>query len=467
MNIKSPRFLSLSFVLFVFQLSSLNLSAGELPDFTDLVEEHGDAVVNISTMQKLSNKRTAQPWGPNNQDIPDILRHFFGEQINPPQGERESLGSGFIISKDGYILTNNHVVQNAEKIIVSLSDRRQLKAELVGADKRSDLALLKINATDLPSVKLGQSKDLRVGEWVFAIGSPFGFDHTVTAGIVSAIDRSLPRENYVPFIQTDVAINPGNSGGPLFNLQGEVIGIISQIYTRTGGFMGLSFAVPVDVARNVVQQLKSQGFVDRGWLGVVIQETDRDLAESFGLDKPVGAVVTQVLKGSPAEKAKFKPGDVILEFDNRSILKAADLPKWVGQAVIGKKVPVKIMRAKKTRTLYLTVGVLPKDEMESKAPEVGKSKENNRLGIEVRNLSSAEKQQFEIAEGVMVSQVLAGAGKDAGLQHGDIITLLNGEPITDIKRFIKLVSKLPSGKAANVLINRRGHSQFLSMWIKD
>ena len=466
MNIKSPLLLSLSFTLFVLQFASVNLSAGDLPDFTGLVEEHGAAVVNISSVQKPSNKRAVQPWGPNSEDIPDILRHFFDEQIKPPQGERESLGSGFIISKDGYILTNNHVVQNAEKIIVSLNDRRQLKAELIGADKRSDLALLKVNATDLPSVKLGHSKDLKVGEWVFAIGSPFGFDHTVTAGIISAIDRSLPRENYVPFIQTDVAINPGNSGDPLFNLQGEVIGINSQIYTRTGGFMGLSFAIPVDVAKNVVLQLKSQGFVDRGWLGVVIQETDRDLAESFGLDKPVGAVVTQVLKGSPAEKAKFKAGDVILEFDKHSILKAADLPKLVGQATIGEKVPVKIMRAKNPKTLYLTVGVLPKDEMASNVPDVGGSKENNRLGIEVRNLSSAEKQKFEVAQGVVVSQVFVGAGKDAGLQYGDIITLLNGEPITDTKAFTKLVSKLPSGKAANLLINRRGRSQFLTIRLK-
>ena len=466
MNIKSPRFLPLSFLLFIFQFTSVNLSAGELPDFTGLVEEHGPAVVNISTVQKPRNKKAVQPWEPNNEDIPDILRHFFGEQINPPQGERESLGSGFIISKDGYILTNNHVVQNAEKIIVSLSDRRQLKAELVGVDKRSDLALLKVNTTGLPSVKLGHSKDLKVGEWVFAIGSPFGFDQTVTAGIVSAIGRSLPSENYVPFIQTDVAINPGNSGGPLFNLQGEVIGINAQIFTRTGGFMGLSFAIPVDVAKNVVQQLKSQGFVDRGWLGVVIQETNRDLAESFGLDKPVGAVVTQVLKGSPAEKAKFKAGDVILEFDKRSILKAADLPKLVGQAAIGEEVPVKIMRAKKTKTLYLTVGVLPKDEMEIKAPDVGGSKESNRLGIEARNLSSAEKQQFEVAGGVVVSQVFVGAGKEAGLQRGDIIILINGEPIINTKTFAKLVGKLPSGKAANLLINRRGHSQFLTIRLK-
>lgn len=452
---------------FVIQFTSLKLVAQELPDFTGLVEKYGSAVVNISTVQKVDNRRIFNPWGQGGEEIPEIFRHFFGEQMEPPQRERESLGSGFIISEDGFILTNNHVVKDAKEIIVSLSDRRQLKAELVGADKRSDLALLKIEASNLPLVKMGSSKDLKVGEWVFAIGSPFGFDHTVTAGIVSAIDRSLPRENYVPFIQTDVAINPGNSGGPLFNMMGEVIGINAQIYSRTGGFMGLSFAIPVDVAMDVVQQLKSQGYVNRGWLGVVIQETDRDLAESFGLEKPVGAVVTQVLKDSPADKAKFREGDVILEFNNQKIDQAADLPRLVGQTTIGKKVPVKIIRNRTAKTLYLTVGALPKDEAEGAVAPLGQNSGKNRLGVEVRALTSDELKKFDVENGVIVLQVFPGSGREAGLRQGDIIKMINGKALVNAEDFTKIVNKLPAGKAANILVNRRGHSQFLTVRIKD
>lgn len=461
-----PVLFSFAILFFALPFGSLNLVAQELPDFTGFVEQYGSAVVNISTVQKTNNRRTFQPGRPN-EEIPEIFRHFFGEQVEPPKSEGESLGSGFIISEDGYILTNNHVIQNAEEIIVSLSDRRQLEAELIGADKRSDLALLKIKATNLPLVKLGHSQDLKVGEWVFAIGSPFGFDHTVTAGIISAIDRNLPRENYVPFIQTDVAINPGNSGGPLFNMQGEVIGINSQIYSRTGGFMGLSFAIPVDVATDVVQQLKSQGYVDRGWLGVVIQEVDRDLAESFGLDKPVGALVAEVLKGSPAETAKLKAGDVILEFNGRKIQKASDLPKRVGQTTIGKKVPVKIMRAKKTKTLSLTVGTLPEDETVTEKPSVGKISESNRIGVDVSNLNAEQRQQFEVEQGVVITQVFAGVGREAGLRSGDIITMINGKAVADTAAFDKIVTQLPAGKTANLLVKRRGHSQFVTIRLKE
>lgn len=455
------------FAMFFFclPLSSINVAAQELPDFTGLVDQYGPAVVNISTVQKTNNRRALQPGFPN-EEIPEIFRHFFGDPGAVPRSERASLGSGFIISEDGYILTNNHVIQNAEEIIVSLSDRRQLEAELVGADKRSDLALLKIKATDLPLVKLGSSQNLKVGEWVFAIGSPFGFDHTVTAGIISAIDRSLPRENYVPFIQTDVAINPGNSGGPLFNMQGEVIGINSQIYSRTGGFMGLSFAIPVDVVVNVVEQLKSQGYVDRGWLGVVIQEIDRDLAESFGLDKPVGALVAEVLKGSPAEKANLKAGDVILEFNGHKIQEASDLPSRVGQTAIGKKVPVKIMRAKKAKTLSLTVGALPEDEAVAAKPSAGRASESNRIGVEVSNLSAAQGKQFDVEQGVIISQVFAGVGMEAGLRRGDIIIMINGMPVADTQAFDKIVTELPAGKTANLLVKRSGHSQFVTIRLK-
>ncbi|VAV96064.1 HtrA protease/chaperone protein, partial [hydrothermal vent metagenome] len=302
-----------------------------LPDFTGLVEKNGAAVVNISTEEKRDKRSKRIPRRfqdmPENGPFGEWFKHFFGEEGEGNNGEgngfggphryAQSLGSGFIISKDGYVLTNNHVVADADKIIVRLSDRRELEAELIGTDKRSDLALLKIEGDDFPVVKIGSSETLKAGEWVLAIGSPFGFDYSVTAGIVSAKGRSLPRENYVPFIQTDVAINPGNSGGPLFNLDGEVVGINSQIYSRTGGYMGLSFAIPIDVVMNVVEQLKSDGHVVRGWLGVLIQDVTRELAESFGMKKPHGALVARVLPNSPAEAAGFKIGDIVVKFNGK------------------------------------------------------------------------------------------------------------------------------------------------------
>ena len=299
----------------------------QLPDFTQLVEQASPAVVNISTTQKLPERRVSNMGQmPDLEGLPPGLRDFFERSIPQPprsgggrQREAQSLGSGFIISPDGYILTNNHVVADADEIIVRLSDRSEMKAKLIGTDPRSDVALLKIEGKNLPVLKLGKSQDLKAGQWVVAIGSPFGFDHTVTQGIISAIGRSLPNESYVPFIQTDVPINPGNSGGPLFNLAGEVVGINSQIYTRSGGFMGVSFAIPIDVAMDVSNQLKSGGKVSRGWLGVVIQEVNKDLAESFGLEKPAGALVAQVLEDGPAAKGGLQVGDVILSMNGQPI----------------------------------------------------------------------------------------------------------------------------------------------------
>ena len=333
---KSMRYLmSIAVCMFFYT----HLALAELPDFTKLVKKYGEAVVNISTVKKGDNEREKfherLPM-PDGTPFDEYLRRFFGEQergIEPR--EARSLGSGFVISEDGYLLTNHHVIKDADEILVRLQDRRQLVATLIGSDKRSDVALLKIDANDLPKVKLGSSDDLKVGEWVLAIGSPFGFDHTVTAGIVSAKGRSLPNDNYVPFIQTDVAINPGNSGGPLFNMDGEVVGINSQIYSRTGGFMGLSFAIPMEVVMNVVEQIKTQGFVSRGWLGVQVQDVTRKLAESFGMDAPKGALVAKVMVDSPAEKADFKVGDVIIEFNNKKIDTSAVLPPLVGMTSIG------------------------------------------------------------------------------------------------------------------------------------
>lgn len=331
-------------LLMWLMLSSAVQARGGLPEFTELVAENGDAVVNISTKSKQTEMAGSPSPLPPGMEMPegtpfdDFFKRFFGDPSQPRAPMPSSLGSGFVLSSDGYILTNHHVIKDADEIIVRFSDRTELVAELLGSDERSDVALLKVNAEgmNLKAVKLGDSNDLKVGEWVLAIGSPFGFDYSATAGIVSALGRSLPSDSYVPFIQTDVAINPGNSGGPLFNLDGEVIGINSQIYSRTGGFMGVSFAIPVDTVMNVVEQIKDKGYVSRGWLGVVIQDVTRELAESFGLDKPRGALVSRVVPGSPAEKAGFETGDVILKFDDRTVDASSDLPPIVGRTAIGK-----------------------------------------------------------------------------------------------------------------------------------
>ena len=327
--------------------------ASSLPDFTKLVEENSAAVVNISTKQKRSLRHPSikgfeMPDLPEDSPFNDLFRRFFGEGNGGEGHERQydsrSLGSGFFISEDGYLLTNHHVAVDADEILVRLSDRREFVAEVVGTDKRSDIALLKIDADNLPVVKVGGSTDLKVGEWVLAIGSPFGFDHSVTQGIVSAKGRSLPSDSYVPFIQTDVAINPGNSGGPLFNLDGQVVGVNSQIYSRTGGFMGLSFAIPIEMAMDVAEQLKTRGHVTRGWLGVLIQDVTRQLAESFGMDTPHGALVAKVLEGSPAEKAGIRVGDIIVSFDGKRIGNSSVLPPLVGATRIGRKVELKVIR---------------------------------------------------------------------------------------------------------------------------
>ena len=358
--------------------------ARSFPEFTQLVEEASPAVVNITATRQVTRNNRLE--SPNNQDMPEFFRRFF--ENNPGRSQpRPAAGSGFIISSDGYILTNNHVVEDADEIIVALSDRREREAELIGSDPASDLALLKINAKDLPTVKLGNSERLKVGEWVVAIGSPFGFELSVTAGIVSAKGRSLPDENgnYVPFIQTDVAINPGNSGGPLFDLEGEVVGINSQIFTRSGGFMGLSFAIPIDVAMEVVEQLKEKGSVSRGWLGVLIQRVDRDLAESFGLDRATGALITQVLIDSPAEQGGLKEGDVILKFNGRDIDLSSDLPHIVGRTKAESTVDVEIIRGGEPETLEVTVGLLPtREERISRASGPGT---DNRLGLVVEDLA--------------------------------------------------------------------------------
>ncbi|SEI63682.1 serine protease Do [Allopseudospirillum japonicum] len=458
----SARRYALFGVLVLAGLMSLvpEVQARSLPDFTELVEEASPAVVNISTT-RVVNQRSGLQGFMNPEELPQLFRHFFGDQLpfNLPEGKavpRQSLGSGFIISEDGYILTNNHVVEEADEIIVRLSDRRELTAKLIGSDPKTDIALLKIEARDLPVVELGKVSRLKVGEWVLAIGSPFGFDHTVTAGIISAMGRSLPNETYVPFIQTDVAINPGNSGGPLFNLKGEVIGINSQIYTRSGGFMGLSFAIPIDVAMNVVEQLKEDGRVVRGWLGVQIQEVDRDLAKSFGLDRPMGALIASVDEQGPAARSGIQSGDIVLEFDGHEISRAGDLPPAVGNLRPGNQAYAKVWREGRLMTLTVEVGARPEENKLA----TSQSAQNAPLGLIVKTLEEGTHQP---RYGVQVERVLEGEAARAGIQVGDVITRLGYTRIRSVQDWQALVGNLASGEVVHLHVVREGRSHFVAI----
>ena len=476
--VATSRLLVLLSTLLFFSANGFAVTRG-LPDFTDLVETYGPAVVNISTVQKQKSKRSfkhSMPEMPEGGQFPDWFKRFFGEEggeegeFNGRERKAQSLGSGFVLSKDGYILTNNHVIEDADKIIVRLSDRREIDAELIGRDERSDLALLKIEAKELPVVKLGSSKKLKPGEWVLAIGSPFGFDYSVTAGIVSAKGRSLPRENYVPFIQTDVAINPGNSGGPLFNLDGEVVGINSQIYSRTGGYMGVSFAIPIDVAMNVVEQLKSDGHVTRGWLGVLIQDVTRDLAESFNMDKPHGALVARVLPDSPAEAAGFEVGDIVVKFNGNEIDHSSDLPPMVGVTPINKSIPVEIIRNGKAKEIKVKIGELPKeDDIKVSSSRNGSSKTDERLAIVVSNITDEQRERLDLSSegGIYVKEVKNGPASDAGIRRGDVIMMVNNINIKDSDHFEEVVTELPEDKSVPVLVHRRGSPIFLAMKVPE
>lgn len=437
-----------------------------LPDFREIVKDHSPAVVKIMVEQSLAARGHGQGMP---DEVPEYLRRFFEHRGGTPgQGpQRRGMGSGFIISDDGYILTNNHVVEGSDSILVRMSDRREFEAELVGTDPRSDLALLRIQADGLPTLSLAQDDDIDVGEWVLAIGSPFGLDYSVSAGIVSAKGRSLPtqkNENYVPFIQTDVAINPGNSGGPLFNLEGEVVGVNSQIYTRGGGSIGLSFAIPASVARNVVDQLKTNGKVTRGWLGVSIQDVDKNLAESFGLKRPRGALVAQVSKDSPAEKGGIREGDVIVSFNNKAIPSSSDLPHVVGLITPGTTVPVEVIRNKKSKTLKVKVGGLDANQSYSLAAKDDDKTSAGRLGLSVENVPAASLEEYGLSGGVMVGDVQPDSlAADAGIIPGDIITLVNTTPIKSVKSFRKAVAGLTGGRSVPLRLIRRGAPMFIGI----
>jgi len=454
------------FLIVLFNQNAL----AQLPDFTEMVKSNGVAVVNISTTQKASPEAENAPEEPQiPEGMPPEMEEFFKRFLNEQGGgnlprDTTSLGSGFIISSDGYILTNHHVVKDADEIVVKFSDRRELLAKVIGSDARTDVALIKVEAKDLPAVTIGEPNKLQVGEWVLAIGSPFGFEQSVTAGIVSAKGRSLPGGNYVPFIQTDVAINPGNSGGPLFNMEGKVVGINSQIYSRTGGFMGLSFSIPMDVVMNVVDQIKTSGKAAHGWLGVQIQDVTRELAETFGMKKPQGALVAKILPGSPAEKAELQIGDIITEFNGQQIETSGDLPPMVGITPINDKATLKIIRQGEVKTIEFKVGLLP-DEVDKLADAKAAPKlAHNRLSINVIDLTNEQRKALDIAKnGVIVQDVAKGPAKDAGIQRGDVILRIQNNVIRDTDDFEKTIKKLPAGKSVAVLIQRQGSPVFLAI----
>lgn len=445
------------------------------PDFTGLVEQNHQAVVNISTT-RTEERRTREAIPPQFRGLPDdFLRHFFGfdpreeGRRQAPERRSQSVGSGFIISQDGYILTNHHVIDGADDVIVRLSDRQEYKAEVVGSDPRTDVALLKVEAKGLPTVKVGNSDDLKVGSWVLAIGAPFGLDYTVTAGIVSAKGRNLPDDSYVPFIQTDVAINPGNSGGPLINLAGEVIGINAQIFTRSGGFMGLSFAIPIEIAMNVVEQIQQTGSVERGFLGVQVQEVTSDLARSFNMEKPAGALVAQAYPDTPAERAGIESGDIILQFDGRTIDKSTDLPPAVGMTPLNRDVEIVILRQGKRMTLTTQLAALDEGEKTASRtapkPEPEKLK-STRLNIELEALTKEQLDRFNLPFGVGVAKVEDGLGRKNGILPGDILVSINFQPIRSAGDVDAVLANVKPGQSLPVRVVRNGRSIFLAFVVE-
>ncbi len=457
--------------VFAVLVSSLFLVAGNaraaLPEFTQLVKDVGPAVVNISTTQK-ARQQEMFPGFPMDPDDPrsEFFRRFFGAPPGGQQPQARSLGSGFIISSDGTVLTNAHVVKDADEILVKLSDQREEPAELVGLDERTDVAVLRIKAKGLPAVKIGNSDRLEVGEWVLAIGSPFGLEHTATSGIVSAVGRTLPSDAYVPFIQTDAAVNPGNSGGPLFNTQGEVIGINSQIYSRSGGYMGLSFAIPINVAMRVAQQIQSTGHAAHGYLGVTVQPVTPALAQSFGLDKARGALVANVAADSPAAKAGIEAGDVILSFNGQALGSAGDLPPLVGSANVGDTAALRVLRDGKERTVNVKVGALSDDGAGAPAGKPAAQAKGGRLKLAVVDLDPAQRQQLDVPKGgVLVMAVGDGPAARAGLARGDVILRLGDSAVKDVAQFKALVDKLPAGRAVPLLVQRRGNPLFLALTV--
>ena len=457
-------------IALIFQagIASSVQASPQAPDFVRLVKENSAAVVNINTTANAKargSQRMPFPDMPEDAPFNELFKHFFRQM--PPGGtqgeERNSLGSGFIITKDGYILTNAHVVKDADKIDVGLFDHRQSAAKVIGVDERTDVALLKIDGHDLPTVKIGDSEKLQVGEWVLAIGSPFGLDYTATQGIVSAVGRSLPNDAYIPFIQTDVAVNPGNSGGPLFNTEGEVVGINSQIVSNTGGYMGLSFAVPIRVAMKVADELRTHGHVTHTWLGVLIQPVSNDLAKSFGLERAQGALVAHVEENSPAQKAGLRSGDVILRYNGQDVVTSAALPAMVGETAVGTNVPLTVWRNGKTVELKVTIAAMSDEQA---MPTAG-THATNVLGIQVADISSGKRRELDLGDrgGVLVKEVDDGPAAKAGIREGDVLLRIDHKDVRSIAELIKIEERLPRDRPVSVLLQRNGSPLFVAVTI--
>ena len=448
------------FVLIGLTLSFLSGGvSAQLPDFVDMVEKQSPTVVNITTTQEARRLKRGSKRMPAPDEMLDFFRKFMppeGEAFLPPS---RGQGSGFIISADGYILTNAHVVDKVDEVTVKLADKREFRAKVVGSDSRTDVALIKINAEGLPRVTLGNPDKLRVGEWVLAIGAPFGFENSVTAGIVSAIGRSLPQENYVPFIQTDVAVNPGNSGGPLFNMRGEVVGMNSQIISRSGGYMGLSFAIPIDVATDVAEQLKTNGSVSRGRLGVVIQQVTPDLAEAFGLKQAEGALVADVEAGSPADKAGLKVSDIILKYNGKPVSGSIDLPRMVGATKPGSVARLSVWRKRAMHEIEAVVGEIKEDQVV--ATRSDKPAPSNRGGLGVSALSAEQKAILKIDSGVLVESATGPASR-AGIEEGDIILAVNNHEVNSPEELARLLDD-PQRKSAALLVKRQDSAHYVSL----
>ncbi len=447
----------------VFTMAAVQTQAASTVDFSNLVEQVSPAVVSVNVVKKMTQEELLQ------QQVPELLRRFFGNQVIVPQQqsqqEKTAYGSAFFISKDGYLLTNHHVIEDASKVTIMLNDRREIDATVVGSDARTDVALLKVKGSSFPELRTGNVDRLKVGEPVLAIGSPFGFDYSASAGIVSAKMRNMMGETSVPFIQTDVALNPGNSGGPLFNQNGEVVGVNSRIFSGTGGYMGLSFSIPIDVAMDVAEQLKKNGKVTRSYLGVMLQDIDRNLAESYNLSKPEGSLVTQVAPNSPAAKAGFKAGDVILKYNGSAISRTSDLLNYLNRTSPNQNIQLQVLRDDKIRNISATLTTAPDD---TPAP-VEQTAQNKGpvLGITIRNLTANEQKQLGLKGGILVQEVKRGGiASQSRLMAGDIITQVNNKTILNSEEFVKSASELKKGSIARVSIIRQEQRAILGMRIE-
>ena len=447
----------------VFTMATVQTQAALPVDFSNLVEQVSPAVVSVNVVKKMSQEELLQ------QQVPEILRRFFGNQVIIPQQqipqEKTGYGSAFFISKDGYLLTNHHVVEDASKVTIVLNDRRELDATVVGSDERTDVALLKVQGNSYPELRTGNVDQLRVGEPVLAIGSPFGFDYSASAGIVSAKMRNMMGETSVPFIQTDVALNPGNSGGPLFNQRGEVVGVNSRIFSGTGGYMGLSFSIPIDVAIDVADQLKRNGKVTRSYLGVSLQDIDRNLAESYKLSKPEGSLITQVAPNSPAALAGLRAGDVILKYNGTPISRTSELLNYLNRSVPNQSIQLEVLRDDKRRNITATVSTAPDDTPAKNNPDT--AAKGPVLGVSIRDLSVAEQRQLDIKGGVLIQEVRrGGSAAQARIMPGDVIVQLNNTTIQNANQFVETVSTLKQGTVARVVIIRQGQRAIIGMRIQ-